>query len=106
MGLRSASEAFTTANEAFQKQVKAFFRNVIQQTARNAKLVAHITSFVKLCTSALGEAEVGRGHRERLQLTSGMLLANPLPVRPLLSNTPKKRATPPTAGRKRKKPRA
>ena len=38
----------TTRNEAFHRQLKAFYRNVMHQTARHARCIANVATLAKL----------------------------------------------------------
>ena len=74
----------TTGNEAFHNQLKAWFRNVFVQTARNAILVCSVACFSKLIASTLQRCDLTReyGEHELLTLASGFLRANNIEFQP------------------------
>eukprot|EP00973_Karenia_brevis_P062558 8697936-Karenia_brevis.AAC.1 len=43
----------TTRNEALHNQLKGFWRNVMHQTARNAKVICSVATLAKLCAGQL-----------------------------------------------------
>ena len=65
----------TTRNEAFHNQLKAFFRNVMHQTGRNAGNVCRVVTLSKLLAGAVGRSQLTRKVREtmRMSVASAML---------------------------------
>ena len=54
----------TTHNEAYHKELKAFFRNVMKQSAAHARMIADVATIVKLIALMMQKAEVSREHRQ------------------------------------------
>ena len=54
----------TTHNEAYHLELKAFFRNVMSQSARHARMIARIATVAKLVASAMQRADLTRQHRQ------------------------------------------
>ena len=48
----------TTRNEAFHRQLKSYFRNVMRQTRRNAQVVCEIATLGKAIAGKMDKAEV------------------------------------------------
>jgi hypothetical protein len=80
----------TTRNEAFHKQLKSFFRNVIFQTGRHAEGVAAVATMAKLVSGAM-ECDPTKKHAEQdlLTMASTFLRANPMCVVPRLDHRTK-----------------
>jgi hypothetical protein len=54
----------TTRNEAFHAELKAFFRNIVKQTKRNAEHVASVVTLVKLVAGGMQRCALQRDHRQ------------------------------------------
>ena len=64
----------TTRNEAWHKELKAFFANVYYQTGRNAAIVGKIATLVKLIAGVL-DKEVTTSHGRQHQLMHAAMIA-------------------------------
>ena len=57
----------TTRNEAFHNQLKGFFRNVFQQTGRNAQMICKVATFAKLVVGVMArETTTSQQHEHQL----------------------------------------
>ena len=103
----------TTQNEAFHLQLKSFFRNITQQSGRNAQVVAGVATLAKLVAGHMSRAQVVREIREKdlIACVSTMLDATPPQIRPTLAHkgaqysrvsTRQQTALPPNAKKSRK----
>ncbi len=71
----------TTRHEAFHLQLKAFFRNVMFQTKRNATVVAQVATLSKLIAACIRKADLIANHFEFecLRLASVVLFSSTQP---------------------------
>ena len=76
-----------TRNEAFHKQPKGFFRNVIFQTGRHAKGFAAVATLAKLVAGGMG-CDLTRHHEEvdLLKSAAGRLQSEPIRFVPLMDH--------------------
>ena len=54
----------TTHNEAFHRELKSFYRNVMTQSKSHAILVAKVVTFAKLVSSVMQRGEYTTGMRQ------------------------------------------
>ena len=68
--------------------LKAFFRNVMFQTQRNAKVVASVATYVKLLSFRMRQATVTvvHGESDLLRVAASALMINPITFTPLLNH--------------------
>jgi hypothetical protein len=67
----------TTRNEAYHKELLAFYRNVFQQTERHARDVAMVATSTKLLAGYLAKCELTAAHRQEVLLrTASSLLSS------------------------------
>ena len=64
----------TARNEAWHKELKAFFANVYYQTGRNAALVGKVATMVKLVAGML-DKEITTAHEPQHQLIHAAMIA-------------------------------
>ena len=79
----------TTRNEAYHLQLKYMWRNVVQQTGRNAEIIAGIVSVVKLLAGFIRKnSSFTIRHREHALMHSLVtyLFANPCKFIPLMDH--------------------
>ena len=78
----------TTKNKAFHRQLKSFFRNITQQSGRNAQVVAGVATLAKLVAGHMSRAQVVREIREKdlIACVSTMLDATPPQIQPTLAH--------------------
>ena len=77
----------TTRNEAFHNQLKAYYRNVMLQTGRNATLVASIVTAAKLVSGTLRvghEVTVSHAENQLLQAATSAFVSAGVTFRPKL----------------------
>ena len=77
----------TTRNEAYHLQLKAFFRNVFQQSSRHARLKGQVATLAKLLAGTMGNCEFSCQHEEAkvLRSASSILLQGPLEFEPKIN---------------------
>ena len=76
----------TTRNEAFHMQLKSFWRNVMWQTSRNAKVVASLVTFAKLMVGQIQSTcyTTNKPEHELLRRAAAILMSDPLTFEPLM----------------------
>ena len=77
----------TTRNEAFHKQLKAFYRNVFHQTSRHAQCIANVATLAKLLAGYLQRSagNLVRNYEEHdvlVALAKHLLAERPIPFKP------------------------
>ena len=79
----------TTPNEVFHLQVKAFYRNVMKQTGRNASNVAAILTLAKLVSLHLSKSDLTREHKEKefLSAAATHLAQTPMTWQPKMDHS-------------------
>ena len=77
----------TTRNEAFHSQLKSYFRNIMIQSRRNAKVVCQIATMGKLIGGTLSSVPTifPREEHELIRAASRFFIENPLCFRPRLN---------------------